>query len=553
MVVSRGQNDISYALGLIALAAIYLVTARLGLGLGAVSGFATPVWPPTGIALFALLCFGARLWPGVFAGALIANLVTGAPPLAALGIAAGNTVEAVMAMLLLRRANFDVGLSRVRDVGALLILAACVSTTLSATIGVLSLRLGGVIGSAAVFATWRTWWVGDALGALLVAPLLVVWAKGTPRLAAKPIEAVVVLVTLCGVSLVVFHDLIPGEGDGFLRQAYATFPILVWAALRFRQHGAATATFVAAVVAIAGTAQGHGPFASNDLSQSLLSLQIFMGIAAITTLALAAAVMERDAAEAERERLHDQTQEAIRARDEFLSVASHELRTPLTSLELQVETLRHTMKKTYEPVAPEKLDSKLEVIERQLDRLNGLVEDLLDVSRAVAGRFALELEPVDLGSVAVEATARLQDQARAAGSELTLKTAECFGHWDRLRLDQIVTNLVSNAIKFGPGKPVEVEVIAEQGHAILKVRDYGIGIKPEDQDRVFQRFERAVSKRHFGGLGLGLWIVRQIVEALGGSITLTSSAGHGCQFTVRLPLMTAQATATEPDKLPAVH
>jgi PAS domain S-box-containing protein len=282
----------------IALFATYLVTARFGLSMGAVSGFATLVWPPTGIALFAFLKFGYRLWPGVFAGALSANLLNGAPLLVATGIAVGNTSQALLATFLLRRTKFDQSLNRVRDVGALLFFGALVSTTVSASIGMGSLWAGGVISILDAVATWKAWWLGDALGVLVVAPLLFVFAN-RPALSlqqSRMAEAVLMFAILMGLVLVVFGDFLPRASESPLEWPYFIFPGLFWAALRFTQPGAVTAIFMLAVVSIASTALGHGPFVKPTLSESLVFVQIFMAASAMTALTLAAAVSERDRA-----------------------------------------------------------------------------------------------------------------------------------------------------------------------------------------------------------------------------------------------------------------
>jgi signal transduction histidine kinase len=153
----------------------------------------------------------------------------------------------------------------------------------------------------------------------------------------------------------------------------------------------------------------------------------------------------------------------------------------------------------------------------------------------VAGRFKLDLQDMDLSQAASEAAKRLEPQAQNAGCELKLSVEPCAGAWDRVRVDQILVSLIANAIKFGPGKPVEVTVKAKADEAVVSVRDHGIGIKPEDQARIFERFERAVSMRHFGGLGLGLWLTQQVVDASGGSISVKSEPGQGSEFTVVLP------------------
>lgn len=245
----------------------------------------------------------------------------------------------------------------------------------------------------------------------------------------------------------------------------------------------------------------------------------------------------------ETSRLYRRAQEAVAARDEFLSIASHELKTPLTSLVLHTDSLRAAARRgTLGQAAP-----KVELIRRSVDRLSRLVSSLLDISRISAGRLEVELEELDLVEVAREVVARFEDEAVRAGCTLLLQAEPVKGRWDRLRLDQVITNLLSNAVKYGRGKPVVVRVEPAGDRAILSVRDHGIGISQPDQRRIFQRFERAVSKRNYGGFGLGLWIVRQIVEALGGTVHVESAPGEGSMFTVDLARgLPAPAHAAEP-------
>ncbi len=247
-------------------------------------------------------------------------------------------------------------------------------------------------------------------------------------------------------------------------------------------------------------------------------------------LALAEELARRAAVAVDNARLYEEAQRAIRARDEFLSVASHELRTPLTALELQLGGLARRAAGT-----DERTKNKLAVIARQVKRLEVLVENLLDVSRVMAGKLQLELDECDFAHVVEDVAARLTDSARKAGSALRLDLEPCRGRWDRSRLDQVVSNLLSNAIKYGANAPVDVRLRCEAERAELRVRDHGIGVPLEDQARIFERFERAVSHRQFGGLGLGLWIARQIAEAHGGIIAVDSKPGAGAEFIVTLP------------------
>jgi signal transduction histidine kinase len=237
----------------------------------------------------------------------------------------------------------------------------------------------------------------------------------------------------------------------------------------------------------------------------------------------------------EREQLaRAEAQAALRAREEFLSIASHELRTPVSALVLQLEALRRGAGH----LSTEQLLTRTETARRGTQRLQRLVEVLLDVSRSSYEpmELRLELEQVDLAALAREVAGRFAEQFALAGCELRVNAPEpVVGRWDALRLEQVVTNLLSNAVKYGSGFPVELSVGVDGGRAWLSVRDEGIGIAPQDQGRLFERFGRVVSERHYGGFGLGLWIVRRICEALGGSVGVQSAAGEGSRFTVQLP------------------
>jgi PAS domain S-box-containing protein len=287
---------------MLALAAAYVGAAKLGLGLAFAAEQVSAVWPPTGIALAAVLLLGYRAWPGIALGAFLANVTAHEPVGTACGIAAGNTLEALTGAWLLRRwAGFDPSLERLRDVLDLITLAAGVSTTVSATIGVASLCLGGVQPWSAYGDLWRVWWLGDATGALVVAPAILTWAsrpRGSwplPRVA----EALALAVILTGVSLTIFTGLFLGRSTDHLLE-YAIFPVVIWAALRFGPPGTAAVTLAASAVAIWGTVRGFGPFGPGTAHDNLILLQIFLATVAVTALILAAAMTERDRAERRR-------------------------------------------------------------------------------------------------------------------------------------------------------------------------------------------------------------------------------------------------------------
>jgi len=287
---------------------LYVATAKVGLSLDAVHGFAAAVWPPTGIALAALLLYGTCLWPGITIGAFLVNYTAGAPLLVACGMALGNTLEALVGAVLLTRAvGFRPALDRLRDVVGLIVLAAGLSTLISATLGVTSGWLGGVVPAAQYGKAWRTWWLGNAIGALVVAPLLLVWSwhGDMALLRRRSTEAIVLLMVVGALSLALFGNILSPTLINF---SYLIFPPLIWVALRLGPRGAATAIALVLVCAVWGTVHNLGPFARPTLHEGLFTLQAFTGVVAGTILILAAVTAERRQAEAvvyeQRQRLH---------------------------------------------------------------------------------------------------------------------------------------------------------------------------------------------------------------------------------------------------------
>jgi signal transduction histidine kinase len=510
------------------LAVIYTVVARLALALDAVSGFATLVWPPTGLSLAAVLLLGHRVLPGIALGAFAANLWVGAPAPAAVGIAIGNAAEALVgAFALSRFASFRPSLTRVRDSVALIGVAALASTLVSASVGVLSLWLGHVVPSSRASETWLAWWVGDTMGDLIVAPfiLTLLWSptrdqawREEPSLRLSAVaEGIAVLGLLLATSVLVFTRR-STTGPAAFERAYVVFPFLIWAGLRFGARGAASASFVVASVALAGAIAGGGPFASARLADALLQLQAFMAIVACTTLLMGSASDER--------------REALALRESLISLAAHELKTPLTSLQLRAQKVRRSVQAS--APAAEGLARDAEAVERLIKRIARLVDDLLDVSRIMAGKLHLEVQRVNLVALVHEVVERLPESQQSLVT-ITGPSEPVVGEWDRLRVDQVLSNLVSNAIKYGDQKPVEVVVDCAAGRATLLVRDRGLGIASRDLGRIFERFERAASK-NVSGFGVGLWIVRHVARALGGTIRVESRVGVGSTFVVDLPL-----------------
>jgi len=244
-------------------------------------------------------------------------------------------------------------------------------------------------------------------------------------------------------------------------------------------------------------------------------------------------VTDRKAIE-RRAQLYEKARDDVRVRDEFLSIASHEFKTPISALTLQTQMLLKSMERSGDqPLS--KQQARVESIHRQSLRLARLVQGLLDITQITAGRLVLRPELVDLAAVVRDAAERWRETLARAHCALSMRVPQSIpGRWDRMRLEQVIDNLVANAVKYGAGKPVEVAADADETTAYIVVHDEGIGIAPEDQDRIFGRFERAATT-HYGGFGLGLWIVRNIVEAHGGEIHVSSHPGHGSTFDVTLP------------------
>ena len=247
---------------------------------------------------------------------------------------------------------------------------------------------------------------------------------------------------------------------------------------------------------------------------------------------IAQELAQRAALAIDNARLFQKAQDAVRAREEFLSVAAHELHTPITSLHLMMQALQ----RGGVPVTPETVRQTFAVAGRQVRRLIRLIDELLDVSRIEAQRFPLERESVDLAALVRDVAERFADDAARVGSSVSVQAGEpAVGHWDPMRLEQVVSNLLSNAIKFGAGRPIEVLVSRAAGEARLAIRDHGIGVPPDRLPYIFERFERGVSTRQYGGLGLGLYIVRSIVESMDGRVRCEAAPGGGSTFHVALP------------------
>ncbi len=542
----------AFALEVVIAAAVYFATARLALELAVVARQVSVIWPATGLALALLVMRGRQLWPAILLGAFCANVVNATPVLASLGIALGNTLEALVGATLLQRVGFQPSMRRLHDVASLFLLAACLSTIVSATLGVASLCLSGTAAWSSFTSLWSTWWIGDSIGNLVTAPFVFVWAdqvRNRQRLQRLP-EAGLLACSMLLLSLAVFVD----HGSTVPYPVhYLIFPAVIWAALRLGQHATATLVFGSLAVTIVATLAGRGPFVTTAIATSLLQVALFMAVVAVTGLFLGAATAERNRAERRRsedyarlrlseERLARQAEElaaADRRKDEFLAVLGHELRNPLAPLQNGLELL------TLGSHDPALVTHARQVMERQLRHLVRLVDDLLDVARIRSGKIVLEPERVEVSAMVASAVELARPVIDARGHELQviLPPDSLWTDADRIRLPQLLANLLHNAAKYtDEGGRITLSVAGLETDVVINVRDTGIGMDREALENVFELFAQAAGPAHTvqGGLGVGLTLARSIAELHGGVLTAHSEGpGKGSQFVLRLPAATA--------------
>jgi signal transduction histidine kinase len=514
-----------YGVVLLILVAVYVVTGRLGLSLEAVSGFATLVWLPSGLAVTVLFLWGSNLWPAITLGAFLVNLLAGAPLLVAVGMGIGNTVEALVCTVLLKCWQVHPALDSLHDVLVLVLLAAPTSTLIGATLGVGSLSLSGVIAWSSAPVTWSTWWLGDMMSLLLVTPLLLTWSawpQATPS-RERLMELSLISLSVLVIGLFVFLGLLrPNPWEYPI--THLVFPPLIWVALRFGSRGATAVIATFAILAIVGTILGASPFSTGSLWLRLLSLQSFMGITIATTLILAAIVAERHALE--------------QRKDEFICMASHELRTPLTSLLGSTQLLQRQL------AGSDHLRTlrALARIETQAKRLSRLISDLFDLSKIQAGKLTFVEETVDVDGLVREVVEQLQQTSQVHRISIE-GSAPGTIVGDRERLEQVLINLLTNAMKYSPqAEQIIVHLTSTAEDLTVSVQDFGIGIPNTEQGKVFERFYRGTREqnRTAAGLGIGLFIAHQIIEHYRGKLWVESVEGQGSTFSFSLPWRSLQ-------------
>ena len=519
----------------------YVVTARIGFLLHVDQGFAMIIWPPTSVALVAIFFWGYELWPGVLLGSFVMSLSIGVSVPIAVGIAIGSTLEVLTGVYFLRDiVMLNPMLGRLRD--AIGLLATCVSfTVVSASVGVVSLALGGVVATSDMPQAWFAWWLSDSLAALILVPFLIRWVW-RPLFSRTPSEF---LEGLAALGLLVVADGIafwsPLAKLHVVPLAYIMAPLL-WISLRLGPRGITLANLLTAVFALSSTYFGRGIFTQGTTNENIFLTQGFIGVVTAVFFIFASSVEERK--ETERtleghighlESVVERVSSEDQAKSDFLAILAHELRNPLAPIVSAIEMVR------INGVRPE--NAKLfNTIEEQVRTMGRLLDDLLDISRISHKKLVLQKESVELQSVLTHALETVSPFARSRQHTLTTAYPDhpVWVYGDPLRLAQIFVNILYNAAKYtNPGGTITLTSSSGRGVVRVAVADTGMGIEPHMLKKIFEPFVQGTDSSSLvgTGLGVGLALTKQLVELHGGSITVASDGkDKGSVFTVTLPV-----------------
>ena len=523
-------NGASHLVLILMIAAVYYGAAQTGFLFAFATKQVTAIWPPTGLSLAALVLGGRRLWPGVALGAFVSNITSSEPLISALGVTVGNTLEAVLgAWALSLVPGFRPSLERMRDVLALVLGAAVGSTLVSATIGVLSLMVGGVVKGAAFGSVLRVWWLGDLGGDLLVAPVVLVFASlyadRRQDRARAALEALAAALGLALIGIVVFNSSQP--------LAYVMFPLVFGVALRCRQPGATLGSLALACVAVWATKIGRSQFAGDAPDSQLLQAQTFVGVLGLTAMLVAAIRTERLASDEQvamvERKVAERTQELSAANFEleaFSYPVSHDLRAPLRAIDgfskAVIEDYGHVLDK-------DGIDM-LQRVRSASQRMAQLIDEMLMLSRLT--RKPMQREHVDLSQMAREIAEELRTGAPERSATFTIEDGLVV-EGDRVLLRTALQNLLENAWKFSAGRDRTVIEFARadtDGAPAFVVRDNGVGFDMRYSDKLFRPFERLHTQGEFPGTGVGLTTVQRVVRRHGGAVWAEGRVDDGAAF-----------------------
>lgn len=540
----------------VALAALYALFGWLGVSTAIPPGVASAIWPASGLALAGLVLRGRSLWPGIWLGSLALNTVVlrraGAPLPSAVAvasaIASGSALQAWLgASLVDRYVGARGAFDRASSVAQFVAIGAA-SCLVAATLGAIALCGAGSAPWSVFGETWLTWWLGDVVGILVVAPLLLVWTVRESR--ANPWRTRWVELAFLGTLMLLAAELIFGvpiprsAPSGPL--AYLFLPLVVWAAFRFDLRGGVTAIFLASAAAVAGTMVGKSQFATATGNTALLSAQLFVAVVAVTGLTLGAVLRERRRLDAEKGELLEALARSNEELERFARIASHDLREPLRTVSSHLALLgRKASAKLSEAES-----QNLRFAQAAAVRMQRLIEVLLEMSKPRTG--AERFTAVSCDEVVDAVVAKLRVAIDEVGGRVTsdpLPTVRA----DAIPLEQVFQNLIGNALKYrAEGTAPVVHVSAERGEKawIFCVRDNGIGIRPNDRERIFLPFERLHGRASYPGSGLGLSLCRRIVAHHGGKIWVSSEPGRGSEFRFTIPADEAYRSQQEAPRPP---
>jgi signal transduction histidine kinase/CheY-like chemotaxis protein len=511
----------------------YAGTAWLGFQFETVNGFAAYIWPPAGIALSAFLLYGNRVAIPVSLAAFFVNLAIGAPLLGAIVIAVGNTIGPYIGAFFIRWYSNYSPTQLWLDDNIGIVATAVFVPAITASLGVGSLWLTGAIPLNEFNSTWSTWWMGDALGIIVIAPFVLKWIF-RPFFVRTPLqylELALVELSVIAFSLLIFFT----PNSSF---AYGVFIPLTWTALRTGPRGATLAVLVMSVIAILGTTLGRGPFATEGLQE----LQIFIATVAAVIHVFTAVVEERKRVHRSMEEHAGELEAALHkissedeAKKEFIAILAHELRNPLATILTSVELLQ------LEKNEGAQIANTVETVGERARAMVRMLDDLLDVSRISQKKLKLKKENISVDDVIDNVSHNAEPIIRGYGHSFTVTKPDqpLYLEADPLRLEQIFINLITNAAKYTkPRGRIELTAHREDSMAVFTLKDSGIGIPKNMLQQIFEPFfqiNRGQSSRD--GLGIGLPLTRQLVDMHGGSIEARSGGtGAGSEFVVKLPL-----------------
>ncbi|MCK1741216.1 MASE1 domain-containing protein [Bradyrhizobium sp. 139] len=547
-------RGVSYVGGLVAIGAIYFASAKGGLALASIHPSATPIWPPTGVALAAVLLRGYWIWPAIFTAAMIANATTAGSVASAIAIATGNSLEALAGAYLINRWSSGCStFARPNSVAKFALICVVIAAPISASIGLTSLSIFGYIEPRNFADAWVTWWLGDVTGALVIAPVIVLWASDHHHVFNRHefLETVGVLATAAAVGLIAFSPLIeqtPGRDPlGFL----AILPML-WAALRRGPRDTATVALVLAGITIWGTLTGGGPFTTTNPNASFLPVLMFLISITVPSLLLSADVAVRKKAEESLRRAQielerkvaERTQElelANAAKSRFFAMASHDLRQPLHALGLFVAQLRMPLKTRERTKTVERIDAT----RKEMDEM---FNSLLDISRLDAGTLIPKITEFPIVRLLQKVETTFRQATREKGLRLRVRPSNAWVRSDAMLLERILINLVSNAVRYTLQGGILVGCRRRGDMLRIEVWDSGPGIPEDQKQNIFGEFFQvsAPVRNRTGGLGLGLFIVERLRLLLNHQIDLASTVGRGSRFAILIPTVDECVTSTPP-------